>query len=224
MSSIDLWKAYSLAIVYLIIAIFWDHSWIQPFKLIVVFFHETSHALGALLTNGSVESIQVFWDESGYTITRGGSFLAIASAGYIGCITLGSLMLYFSLKGKCHSYCSVLLGFVTAYFVLNYSQGIDNKIYFLLLGWAMILIIAGILFPRLSKYLLYYMGGVTSLYSLFDLSDFFRGEIIHTDAGKLASHYAAGPLQEKIMAYAIAIFMTILSLWISYRDRMDGYK
>ena len=201
----------------MLIALFWNHTWLQPFKLIVVFLHEISHAVGALLTGGSIDSIQVFWDESGYTITQGGNFLAIASAGYLGCIILGSMMLYFSLKDKYHSYCSVLLGFVVAYFILNYSQKIDDKIYFLLLGWASMLIILGILFRRFNKYLLYYMGGITNLYSLFDLSDFFRGGIIHTDAGKIASHYTTGPLQEKLMAYTIAILITVLSLWISYK-------
>ena len=109
-----------------------------------------------------------------------------------------------------------------AYFILIYGQKIDDKIYFLLLGWSSALIVVGLVFHRLSKFLLYYMGGITNLYSLFDLSDFFRGGIIYTDAGRIASHYASGPLQEKSMAYIIAILITILSLWVSYKILWRG--
>lgn len=199
------------------VAIFWNDSWIQPFKIIVVFFHEISHAMGAILTGGTVESIRIFWDESGYTVTKGGNFLVIASAGYLGCTIWGSSMLLVSLSGKLCNYFSIASGLVTAYFILNFSPKAENLIYFLIIGWCMFFVVTGVLFKWVSRYSLFYMGGITSLYSLFDLFDFFRGQIQNTDAGKIASYYVSDPFTAKIMAYAIGGLISLISVLILYK-------
>ena len=211
------WKIVSLFFLFVSIAVFWNYDWIKPLKLIVVFFHEVSHGMGALLTGGKVNSIFISWDESGYTVTEGGNFMTIASAGYIGCMLWGSLMLYTSLSSKYSEYYSIALGIVIAFFMLRFSSGIENSIYFLILGWSGLFIVTGILLQNISRYALFYMGGITSLYGLFDLFDFFRGSIEHTDAGKIAKHYVSDPFLEKVMAYAIALLISIVSIWILYR-------
>ena len=211
------WKIVSLFFLFVSIAVFWNYDWIQPLKLIVVFFHEVSHGMGALLTGGQVNSIFISWDESGYTVTEGGNFLTIASAGYIGCMLWGSLMLYTSLSSKYCEYYSIVLGIVIAFFMLRFSSGIENSIYFLILGWSVFFIVTGILLQKVSRYALFYMGGITSLYGLFDLFDFFRGSIRNTDAGKIAKYYVNDPLLEKVMAYAIAFLISVVSIWILYR-------
>ncbi len=67
-----------------------------PFRLFVTFIHEGGHALAALLTGNSVQSLSVAMDASGETYTtRGGLFsqVFIASAGYLGSMAFGSLLL-----------------------------------------------------------------------------------------------------------------------------------
>ena len=211
------WKLVTLLIVFITIAVFWNHAWIQPLKLIVVFLHEVSHAIGALITGGSVESIFISWDESGHTITSGGDFLTIASAGYIGCIFWGSLMLFISLSSKFSQYYSIGLGMLILFFTLRFSSGIDSDLYFLIILWSLFFIVTGVLFHSISRYAMFYMGGITSLYGLFDLFDFFRGSIHTTDAGKIAIHYVNDPFLTKIMAYMIASLISIISIWILYR-------
>ncbi len=67
---------------------------LYPITLLVTFLHEFGHALGALLTGGAVESLQVNGDGSGVTATRGGSRAIILMGGYIGSAILGNLLFY----------------------------------------------------------------------------------------------------------------------------------
>src|SRR3954462_12171697 len=71
-----------------------------PFQLFVTFIHEGGHALAAVLTGNSVRSLSVAIDTSGLTETltsaEGGFFsrMLISSAGYIGAISFGALLLW----------------------------------------------------------------------------------------------------------------------------------
>jgi len=65
---------------------------LYPVTLLVTFLHEFGHALGALLTGGSVESMQISADGSGYTVSRGGSPGIILIGGYLGSAALGNVL------------------------------------------------------------------------------------------------------------------------------------
>ena len=65
------------------------HLVLYPVTLLVTFLHEFGHALGALLTGGTVEGMQINPDGSGYTITRGGNQGVVLMGGYLGSAVLG---------------------------------------------------------------------------------------------------------------------------------------
>jgi len=81
---------------------FIPYAWVlsYPFQLFVTFIHEGGHALAAVLTGNSVHSLSVALDTSGLTETilpaEGGLFsrVLISSAGYIGAISFGALLLW----------------------------------------------------------------------------------------------------------------------------------
>ncbi len=67
-----------------------------PFRIFVTFIHEGGHAIAALLTGNSVASLSVALDTSGETYTSQGNFLSqifVSSAGYLGAIGFGALLL-----------------------------------------------------------------------------------------------------------------------------------
>src|SRR6266849_6245148 len=67
-----------------------------PFRIFVTFIHEGGHAIAALLTGNSVQSLSVAMNASGETYTtQGGMFsqMLVASAGYLGAMTFGALLL-----------------------------------------------------------------------------------------------------------------------------------
>lgn len=67
-----------------------------PFRIFVTFIHEGGHALAALITGNSVQSLTVSMNGSGevYSAT-GGLFskMFVSSAGYLGAMTFGALLL-----------------------------------------------------------------------------------------------------------------------------------
>src|SRR5947207_6061975 len=67
-----------------------------PFRLFVTFIHEGGHALAALVTGNSVQSLSVAMNASGETYTTHGSLFSqmlISSAGYLGSMAFGALLL-----------------------------------------------------------------------------------------------------------------------------------
>jgi hypothetical protein len=67
-----------------------------PFRIFVTFIHEGGHALAALLTGNSVSSLTIAMNGNGETYTtHGGLFsqMLISSAGYLGAMSFGALLL-----------------------------------------------------------------------------------------------------------------------------------
>lgn len=68
------------------------HLVLYPVTLLVTFLHEFGHALGALLTGGTVEGMQINVDGSGYTLSRGGNHAVVLMGGYLGSAVLGNVL------------------------------------------------------------------------------------------------------------------------------------
>ncbi len=66
-----------------------------PIRLFVTFVHEGGHALAALLTGNRVLGLQVAPGGGGLTYTKGGGLagLLVSSAGYLGAMAYGTLLL-----------------------------------------------------------------------------------------------------------------------------------
>ena len=67
-----------------------------PFRIFVTFIHEGGHALAALATGNSVQSLSVAMNGSGETYTTQGGLISqmiVSSAGYLGAMTYGALLL-----------------------------------------------------------------------------------------------------------------------------------
>ena len=67
-----------------------------PFRIFVTFIHEGGHAVAALCTGNSVQSLSVAMNASGETYTtQGGMFsqMLVASAGYLGAMAYGAFLL-----------------------------------------------------------------------------------------------------------------------------------
>jgi hypothetical protein len=67
-----------------------------PFRLFVTFIHEGGHAIAAVLTGNSVESLSIATNASGETYTSQGGTISqifVASAGYLSSMAYGALLL-----------------------------------------------------------------------------------------------------------------------------------
>src|SRR6266536_3938661 len=100
-----------------------------PFRIFVTFIHEGGHAIAAVLTGNSVESLSLAVNASGETYTTKGGLLSqvfVASAGYVGSMAYGALLL--TLIRKAIAARVVLIGSAALIFALTLIFGIFKPI------------------------------------------------------------------------------------------------
>lgn len=97
------------------------HWLLYPFDLFGTFVHEACHALAAVLTGGRVEGMHVSWDTSGLTKTWGGWNVAISTAGYLGSVIVGAILLLSARRARRASATLVVVGAVTVLATLAFA-------------------------------------------------------------------------------------------------------
>jgi hypothetical protein len=76
-----------------VVWLLWWSPLIYPLKLFVVLLHETSHALMAVATGGRVDRLVITADQGGVCYCPGGNAFLTLSAGYLGSLLWGALIL-----------------------------------------------------------------------------------------------------------------------------------
>ncbi|MCZ6796129.1 MAG: M50 family metallopeptidase [Planctomycetota bacterium] len=146
----------------------WSSPIMQPAKIMVVLFHEMSHGLMAIVTGGKVVSIEIRADEGGACETEGGMPLFIVSAGYLGSMFFGGLILYLS---RFRDFVPLVYGMLTLVIisaVVTVLSGSYSKTFCVVL--AALFILGGFLTPvALGGLMLRVIGTVSCLYSIFDI-------------------------------------------------------
>ncbi len=184
-SNIDRWLL-PLLIGACIIA--WNNPVLTPLKILVVFLHEGSHALATLLTGGSVLAMHIVANQGGEVLSVGGWPVLIISAGYVGSLLWGAIILVLAARSNADRWIMAALGLgmliLTAFFVRNlYGFG------FGLLGGLGALACAKFLSTWLNDVLLKLIGVVTMLYVPMDIfSDTLARSELRSDARILAEY------------------------------------
>lgn len=219
-------RVLALSVLAVLLIFFWQSPVLKPFKLFVVFLHETSHAIATILTGGKLSAISIEWDESGATYAASGKgiFFIIAIAGYIGSILWGYMMLKASLTSRYVRTVSLVVGLTVIFFGF-FPDGdgpataqSDKYLKYLISGiWGLTLTVSAFILPRFNHILLFFLGGLTALYSLYDLNDFIHGDVMRTDAGILAFYMLGKSSLVKPLAYIIAGFISAISIFIFLR-------
>jgi hypothetical protein len=90
----------------------WNTDVIWPLRVLVVLFHELSHAGMALLTGGEVVEITFHKNEGGTAWTRGGNGFGISTAGYLGSLVIGAALLLAAVLTTADRVVAALIGIV----------------------------------------------------------------------------------------------------------------
>jgi Peptidase M50B-like len=158
-----------------------------PFRIFVTFIHEGGHAIAALLTGNSVQSLSVATNASGETYTTQGGIVSqifISSAGYLGSMAFGALLLV--LIRKAIAARIVLLGSGLLVFALTIIYGLCKPL-FSGLGWTGIpftllagtiisvglVLIARFASARVAGFFVSFLAVQCVLNALFDLKTIF---------------------------------------------------
>ncbi len=159
---------------------------VYPFRLFVVFLHEVSHGIAAVLTGGSVVSIAIGADEGGLCVTRGGWPFLVLNAGYLGSLLFGALFLLLAARRRLAAAVVGAVGAFTCLAALVYVRTWFGFGYCLLMGLAFLLVAAR-LSSAVSELLLSAIGVMSALYAVADITqDAILRHVAASDASALA--------------------------------------
>ena len=167
--------------------VLWDTLLVYPLKIFVVFLHEISHGLAAVATGGSIERIELSANEGGVCWTRGGSRFLTASAGYLGSMLWGGLLLVAGARTRFDRALVGLVGLFVIVVTLLYVRTGFGLAYGVGAG-ALLVGVATALPPGVSDTLLRVIGTVSCLYVPWDIaSDILLRDAPESDAHAIAT-------------------------------------
>lgn len=165
----------------------WYTPVVYPLKIFVVLLHEASHALALWLTGGQVDSITLNAMQGGATYGRGGIPLVTLSAGYLGSLGLGALIVMGAHNRRLApgTVLSVLGGLVVALTLVFVRSGFGVAFG---LGFGVAALVAGRqLGPSVNRAVLFVLGLTSVLYAILDIkSDILDRPQLQSDAAMLA--------------------------------------
>ena len=171
-----------------LIIIGWEYPILYPLKLLVVFFHESSHAIATLLTGGTVKELVINQDQGGHVISQGGNRFIILSAGYIGSLLWGVIIYMASVKSHYDKAIMAVLGISILIITLVLSRSIFSWLFGLLSGGAMLLM-ARYLAEKYNDFVLRLIGLTSIMYAPLDIySDTISRSYLQSDAYLLAEY------------------------------------
>ena len=187
--------------------VLWDTVVAYPFRVFVVFLHEISHGLAAVLTGGRIVSIGLSVNEGGVCVTQGGWRVVVLSAGYLGSLLWGALFLLLGGRRRRAPGVIALVGLFTLVVTLLYVRTWFGFLYGLLAAGAFMLV-ATKLKPAASEILLAAIGVMSCLYAVWDISsDVLLRSIPCSDAAALATLTG-------IPGFVWGVLWVLASIWV----------
>lgn len=188
---------------------FGGSPWTAPLEILVVFFHEASHALMTLVTGGKVVAMQVTVERGGEVLSAGGNRFLILSAGYLGSLMIGAALLVAGMRSRHDrailAVVALLMALATVLFMRNlfgFGYGIGMAV--------ALLAIARFLPEQASDFSLRLIGVMSLLYVPRDIfSDTIERSQLQSDARMLAEEIGGG-------TWLWGGLWLLLSLWICY--------
>ncbi len=158
-----------LALTALIFAL-WQTPVVLPLKILIVFFHELSHGLAAVLTGGEIVEISLSPQQGGLTVTRGGSRFVTLSAGYLGSLLVGVGLLLVALRTQADRIVMAICGAVLLGVAIVYVRSLFALIFCFGTGFSL-LAVARFLHPRANDLVLRVIGLSSLIYVPYDIFD-----------------------------------------------------
>jgi len=187
--------------------VLWDTIVAWPFRVFVVFLHEISHGLAAVLTGGQIVEIHLSVDEGGVCVTRGGWRFVVLSAGYLGSLLFGVLFLLLAGRRRRAPAVVGLIGVFVLAVTLLYVRSGFGFLYGLAAAGAFILV-SSRLDASVSQLLLAAVGVMSCLYAVWDIaSDVLLRSVPASDASALAGITG-------IPAVVWGVLWALASLWV----------
>ena len=211
-----LFKRYiALLLIFIGIALLWHTVVMYPLKIFVVFMHEVSHGIAAMATGGSIVKIEINQHEGGLALTRGGSRFWTLSAGYLGSLLWGGVILLLAARTRFGKVVSVFIGIGMVAITIGF--GSDMFTYLFGIGFGVVLILWGLFLPDVvNDWILRIIGVTSCLYAILDIkSDVLDRSHLLSDARMLSEVTPLPTMFWGILWIVIAIGLTLWFLYIA---------
>jgi len=189
----------------------WYTPVVYPLKIFVVLLHELSHAVALWVTGGSVQSISLDPRQGGLTLGRGGIAFVTLSAGYLGSLAFGALLVLGAQSSRIRSG-ALLAGIGASVLLLTavYIRGGFGIMYGAITGIALLL--GAKYLPAVWSARVIMTLGLTSVgYAILDIkSDIIDRPGIRSDAAMLAELTGVPTLVWGFIWIAIAIWAALM--------------
>ncbi|MEL6685275.1 MAG: M50 family metallopeptidase [Pseudomonadota bacterium] len=191
----------------------WQTAAIVPLKILIVFFHEASHAIATLLTGGEVVSLSVSADQGGLVLSRGGSRFWTLTAGYLGSLLIGVTLLIAATKTTWDRQIMALTGIITLVIAGFYVREVFALGFTIGTGIAMIAA-AAMLNHSVNDMILRVIGLTSMIYVPYDIfSDTIARSNLRSDARMLAEEFGG----TTVMWGGLWLVISLIIIWWSIR-------
>lgn len=197
----------------------WDTVLVYPLKIFVVLLHEVSHAVAAVATGGSIQRITLDPLQGGACYCPGGNALLTLSAGYLGSLLWGGLMIGAARSKRVRpDVVNSLIGGLVIALTLLYVRNGFGFAFGLLFGAAMIGA-AQKMTASLNRTLLLTMGLTSALYAVLDIkSDVIDRPELRSDAYMLAEITGVPTLAWGVIWISVALAFCFWLLRRAYQE------
>ena len=197
----------------------WDTPVVYPLKIFVVLLHEVSHAVAAVATGGSIQRIVLDPNQGGATYTLGGSAFLTLSAGYLGSLGWGALMVE---AARARRIRSDLVNGAVGGLVVALTLLFVRNLFGLAFGTLFGLVLVGAsrkLSVAANRSLLLTLGLTSSLYAILDIkSDVLDRPHLESDAHMLADLTGIPTVAWGVLWIGVALGATFFLLRRAYRQ------
>jgi len=205
----------SLFLFIVLIAIFflWNNIILYPLQVLVVFFHESSHALTTILTGGKVETLVVNANQGGHVISRGGSRFIILSAGYLGSLVWGAVIYLIAVRTRMDKAAMAILGGMIVGIALLFGGNLFG-IGFCLISGVIMISLGFKASEKINDFILRLIGLTNMIYVPLDIySDTISRSHLRSDAYMLAEEFGGATLMWGGLWLLISVVVIVISLW-----------
>lgn len=213
------WQGMVMPLILFAVALyFWETTFVLPIKYLTVFFHELSHGLAAVFTGGEIVKIEVNANQSGVCYTRGGIRFIVLSAGYLGSLVWGALILVSAAKTKYDKEITAGLGVLLLAVTAIWVRNLEGVLICGLTG-AGILLFARYATEFACDQFLRFLGLTSCFYVLIDIKgDLIDNSIRGSDAYRLAEMLYMPDWLVGGIWLLLAIFITWKVLHYCFQD------
>ena len=204
-----------IILIFVAVTLLWNTPVVYPLKIFVVFMHEISHGIAAMATGGKIVEIVVVSQEGGHAITRGGSPFWTLTAGYLGSMIWGGLILLLAARARLDNTLSVIIGIGMIVVSVLYLRNLFGLLFGI--GFGAALLISGkFLNKSVNRWILQVIGVTSCLYAILDIkSDILDRAHLRSDARMLAEMTKLPTLFWGVLWILLAIAGTILFLYVA---------